>query len=206
MEEQTLKLLVVEDERMFSDLLMVLLKSHSGVEVVGSAGTVRQAITRCYELLPDVVILDLNLPDGNGLEVFSELVSIKPSAKVVVLSGQALVFNCPADLRQNLYATVDKSQASAQLKQTIEGLLADGMPQFESEETRISRLTRRELEIFGLVGQGLTNEQIASRLGRSPQTIATHRKTISVKLRCSGVALMAMAARYHLQHLTDTSA
>lgn len=206
MEEQTLKLLVVEDERMFSDLLLVLLKSHSGVEVVGSAGTVRQAITRCHELLPDVVVLDLNLPDGNGLEVFSQLVAIKPSAKVIVLSGQAAAFNCPTDLRQNLTATVDKSQAFAQLKHAIEGLLADRMPQFESEETRISRLTRRELEIFGLVGQGLTNEQIATRLDRSPQTIATHRKTISVKLRCSGVALMAMAARYHLQHLTDTSA
>lgn len=206
MDDKKLKVLVVEDERMFSDLLTVLLKSHDGIEVVGAASTLRQAVTRCHELLPDVVVLDLNLPDGDGLEVFSQLVAAKPSALAIILSGQAASFACPPNLRNNLYAAVDKSQAFNQLKQVIERLLAERMPQFESEESRISRLTRREREIFGLVGQGLTNEQIASRLDRSPQTIATHRKTISVKLRCSGVALMAMAARHHLQHLSDATA
>ena len=205
MSEAALKLLVVEDERMFSDLLMVLLKSHSGIDVVGSAGTVRQAVIRVNELIPDVVVLDLNLPDGDGLEVFTQAVGVNPAVRVIVLSGQTASFVCPADLRPNLYATVDKLQAFSQLKQVIAKLLADYLPQFESEESRISRLTRREREIFGLVGQGLTNEQIASRLDRSPQTVATHRKTISVKLRCSGVALMALAARYHLQHLVDAA-
>ena len=203
MNEQQLKVLVIEDERMFSDLLIVLLRSYTGISVVGSAGTVREAVARCHELLPDVVVLDLNLPDGDGLEVFSELVAAKPSAAVIVLSGQSNSFVCPPNLRNNLYATVDKSQAFDQLKQVFKQLLADRIPHFETEESRISRLTPREREIFALVGEGLTNEQIASRLDRSPQTIATHRKAISVKLRCSGVALMAMAARYHLQHHTD---
>lgn len=203
MSEAKLKLLVVEDEQMFSDLLMALLKSHSGIDVVGSASTVRQAVVRINELMPDVVVLDLNLPDGDGLEVFAQLVSVNPAAKVIVLSGQTSSFVCPADLRSKVYAIIDKSQAFSQLKQVIAKLLAEYLPQFESEEIRIDRLTPREREIFELVGEGRTNEQIASRLGRSPQTIATHRKTISVKLRCSGVALMALAARHKLYQAID---
>ena len=205
MDEQQIKLLVIEDERMFSDLLTGLLRSYKGIDVVGSASTVAEAITHCYEWLPDVLVLDLNLPDGNGVEVFAELVAAKPAAIAIVLSAQSTSFSCPPELQNNLYATIDKFQAFDQLKQVIERLLAERMPQFESEESRILRLTPREREIFALVGEGLTNEQIASRLERSPQTIATHRKTISVKLRCSGVALMAMAARHRLQHLSDSA-
>lgn len=203
MNNQKIRVLVVEDEKMFSDLLLVLLKSLSGVEVVGSAGNVRQAVASVREQVPDVLVLDLNLPDGNALDVFSEVVAVNPRASVVVLSGQAASFVCPAELQSYLYAAIDKSQAYDQLKRVLEGLIAERLPQFESEEMRIDRLTRREREVFELVGEGLTNQQIALRLDRSPQTIATHRKTISVKLRCSGVALMAMAARHYLHQLSD---
>ena len=182
---QVLRCLIVEDQVMFLQLLRSMLDAIPGLRVVASATTQADAIAFCRSAdPPDLVILDLALPDGDGLAVAKALADHHPNPQVVVLSGQASSFVCPAALQPLIAGVVDKTSAFHQLTSVLERCLP------QSSEP----LTRRQQEIYGLIGQGLTNKEIAKATNLSIATVETHRKAIAQKLGVSGAELVRQAS------------
>ena len=188
-----LRCLIVEDQVMFLQLLHSMLEVMPGLSVVAAATTQAEAIAHCRSAdPPDLLILDLALPDGDGLAVAQALAEHHPNPQVVVLCGQASSFVCPAALQPLIAGVVDKTSAFHQLTSVLERCLPQsGTP-----------LTPRQQEIFGLIGKGLTNKEIARAAGLSIATVETHRKTIAQKLGVSGAELVRQASL--LGRLTTT--
>ena len=170
---------------MFLQLLRSMLEALPGLEVRDVATTQAEALLLCNgDQPPDLLILDLALPDGDGLVVAEALATTNPNAKVVVLSGQASSFICPAALQPWIVGVVDKTAAFAQLHSVLERCLPSaGEP-----------LTPRQREIFSLIGQGLSNKEIARSTSLSIATVETHRKAIAQKLGMSGAELVRHAS------------
>jgi len=193
-----LKTLLVEDERMFSEMLARSINDLSGLDLAARAFSVSEAVALCEQQPPDLVILDLALPDGSGAEVLGALQRLNINPHVLVLSAHAEDFVPAPDVAHMIVAVISKGEAHAELSRHLRAIIQQHNPGFEDEQNLINRLTAREMDIFTLLGEGLTNREIAKRLSRSAATVATHRKMIAVKLRCSGAALMAVATRHRI--------
>jgi DNA-binding NarL/FixJ family response regulator len=168
-----LRCLIVEDQVMFLQLLRSMLEAMPGLQVVATATRLADAIALCSgDDAPDLLILDLALPDGDGLAVAEALAATRPHSKVVVLSGQASSFVCPAALQPLIAGVVDKTSAFGQLTQVLERCLP------HSAEP----LTPRQEEIYGLIGQGLTNKEIAQTLGLVEGTVKNYMSDLMTKL------------------------
>lgn len=115
---------LVEDEPLLRRLLLEVLAAHPQARVLGSAGSVAEAIAACRRTPPDLLVLDLNLPDGNGVAVAQAVAAEQPALKVLVLSGEASTFLCPEPLRPWLWAVIDKVEAFQHLPAEIDDLLA----------------------------------------------------------------------------------
>jgi len=191
-----LRCLLVEDQVMFLDLLEAMLRLQSGLQVVASRRTVADAIEAVNEFHPDLLILDLDLPDGDGTEVAEALQRCQPSARLIVLSGQASTFLCPEGLQSMLHAVVDKTNAYRDLQQELASLRPSppGPGADPSDPTlALERLTGRERQVLALIGQGLSSKAIATRLGLAADTVHTHRRHITIKLGASGAELVRIA-------------
>ncbi len=179
-----LRCLIVEDQLMFLELLCSMLQAFPGLTVAATATSQAEALAHCRSDPADVLILDLSLPDGDGLVVAEALADCNPAAKVVVLSGQAASFICPSRLQPLICGVVDKTSAFSQLQAVLQDLLGQTGPS----------LTPRQQQIYGLIGQGLSNKEIAATLGLAVATVETHRKAIARKLSLSGAVLVRQAA------------
>ena len=179
-----LRCLIVEDQLMFLQLLSTLLQAVDGLRISHTAASQAEALRICREDPPDLVILDLALPDGDGLAVLEHLAAHRPQTQVVVLSGQASSFVCPTPLQPLVQAVVDKTAAFVQLQRALERCL--NRPPVQ--------LTPRQQEIFALIGQGLSNRDIAASTGLALLTVETHRKAIAQKLGVSGAELVRQAS------------
>ncbi len=191
-----LRCVVVEDQVMFLQLLVAMLRTQPNLEVVATAQGVEEALAVCAEHDPDLLILDLALPDGDGLSVVQALSHSEQPPVVIVLSGQASSFVCPRELTPLVQAVVDKTRAYADLSTEIQRLLRRTGEQEESAPGAavLSTLTLRERQVFSLIGKGHTNRAIADLLGLSVRTVETHRKRITVKLGAKGGDLVRLAA------------
>lgn len=169
---------------MFLQLLATMLNAIHGVEVRHTATSQRDALAICHREPPDLLILDLSLPDGDGLAVARLLAGTHPETQVIILSGQASTFICPADLAASVRGVVDKTSAFRQLQEVVERCL----------NRQPVNLTTRQRQIFALIGQGLSNREIAARAGLSVATVETHRKAIARKLGVSGADLVRRAS------------
>jgi DNA-binding NarL/FixJ family response regulator len=197
--------LLVEDQVMFKELLGALIEAENLLEVVAAAHTVREGITACHRHQPDLLLLDLALPDGSGLDVARALAECRPEAQTIIISGQADTFRCPPDLKEHIYSIVDKTRPFAVVRQELIGCLGKLSSGQSSTGCAgdISRLSPREAEVFRLIGRGLSSKEIAAAAFISPQTVATHRKKIAAKLGLRANALFRFAT---LHALTDTAA
>lgn len=180
-----LRCLIVEDQLMFLQLLRSMLEAMPGLEVFATATSQHEALALCSgDNPPDLLVLDLALPDGDGLAVAEALYRRRPTAQVVVLSGQASSFICPPHLQASIRGVVDKTAAFNQLHHVLEQCLPH-----PSEP-----LTPRQREIYGLIGRGLSNKEIARAAQLSIATVETHRKAIAQKLGLSGAELVRQAS------------
>lgn len=191
-----LRCVVVEDQLMFLELLVGLLRCLSGLEVVATATTAADGIRACRTLAPDLLVLDLALPDQDGISVLRELAVVKPDAQVIVLSANAKSFVCDASFAPMLHAVVDKVDSCESLAVEIAELL--GGP---GQETL--PLTEREEQVLTLIGQGLTNQRIAERLDLSIHTVDSHLRSISAKLGVKGRELVRKATLRNLGRPRD---
>ena len=191
---------IVEDQVMFEQLVGALLRAEDLVEVVATAHTVKEGIEVCRRHRPDLLLLDLGLPDGDGLAVARALATSQPEARTIIVSGQADTFRCPPDLKHNIYSVIDKTRTFAVVLQELAGCLGQMSPEGGAAGLGgIARLSPREEEVFRLIGRGMSTKDIAAANFISPRTVETHRKKIAAKL---GLSASAMIRRATLHALT----
>jgi DNA-binding NarL/FixJ family response regulator len=184
---------------MFRQMLRNMIQSIPEFHVVGTAASEAAGLAACQQHRPDVLLLDLTLPDGHGLNVARRLIKLNPAAKIIILSGEASTFICPAELHDHTQAILDKTQAFDELATAIKSLLPrarGGSTSARTGEIR-QRLSPREYEIFLLIGRGLLSKEIGEKLGISPLTVQTHRKRIGEKLGTAGPELVQLALKHY---------
>jgi DNA-binding NarL/FixJ family response regulator len=203
----SLRCVLVEDQTMFRQMLHNMLQGTPDLSVVAAASTQGEGLAACERHKPDVLVLDLTLPDGNGVHVARRLAELNPAAKIIILSGEASTFICPADLRGLVHAVLDKTQAFDDLADELKALLPKargGSSSARGKEVR-DRLSEREYEIFLLVGRGLMSKEIGEKLFISPQTVQTHRRKIAEKLGTTGPELVQLAIKHYQSTLGSKS-
>ena len=186
---------IVEDQTMVLQLLAGMVRNSPGVDLVGTFSRVKDAADYCGRHAVDLLILDLELPDGNGLSVLKAATAKNPRAKGIVLSGHASEFVCPGEMRPQVRAVVDKTQAYGSLQKEIAEIVQPAVPPPGSVDPE-DLLTEREYEIFTLVGKGRMSKEIAEELGIAVRTVETHRKAICRKMKVSGPELVRRASVY----------
>ncbi|GAB2454958.1 response regulator [Streptomyces incanus] len=202
-DDRTIRVLIADDQMMVREGFSVLLNAMPGIEVVGEAVNGREAVERVRELAPDVVLMDIRMPELNGIEATREIVAADGAAKVLVLTT--------FDLDEYVYQALRAGASGFLLKDASARQLADGVRIVASGEallaptvtkrliTEFSKLsgasrlmpaaqaaygdlTERETEVLVLIAQGLSNAEIAGRLVVAESTIKTHVSRILVKL------------------------
>jgi DNA-binding NarL/FixJ family response regulator len=193
-----LRCLIIEDQLMILQMLEGMLRSIPNFRVVATTQSVSDGITACDLHEPDLLLLDLSLPDGNGLDVANHLSKIKPSSRSIILSGESSTFVCPEDLNHHIHAVLDKTQAFDDLAAELQSLLPQtrDLPVSTDIDPR-GALSHREYEIFQLIGHGLLSKEIGDRLSISTHTVQSHRKQIASKLGTTGAELLKEALRHH---------
>ncbi len=189
-----MKIAVIEDHALMRDLLMrACREAVKGVVTVG-AGDAASGLKLCRREKPDVIILDLALPDRDGLDLVDELIAASPKVRILGLSGYMDEFTIYRVLGSRLHGFVDKAgHTSEQLAAAIRGILAGERyfsPTAITTWTSLRKdpaafdkiLSEREQNLLRLFGQGLPNDEIASALNLSELTVRNHRCRIMAKL------------------------
>jgi two-component system response regulator NreC len=196
-----IRVLVVDDHAVVRSGLKLVLESEDGIEPVGEAGSAREAIFEARSLKPDVILLDVVMPDQSGLEIIPTLLKETPEAKVLVLSMQ----DDPQYVREAFSAGASgyvlKEAADTEVVAAVREVASGGRyvhPELgarlvaaDTEERRRADddpLSEREAEVLRLLALGHTNQEIAQQLFVSVRTAETHRAHILQKLRLSSRA------------------
>ncbi|MEU3633171.1 response regulator transcription factor [Streptomyces fradiae] len=197
----TIRVLVVDDQVMVREGFSVLLNAMPDIEVVGEAVNGREAVRQVAVLRPDVVLMDIRMPEMNGIDATREVVAADGDAKVLVLTT--------FDLDEYVYQALRAGASGFLLKDASARQLADGVRIVASGEallaptvtrrlitefakraesprmaplSRVGELTERETEVLVLIAQGLSNAEIAAHLVVAESTIKTHVSRVLVKL------------------------
>ena len=194
-----MRLLLVDDHEVVRSGLRMLLESQHDIQIVGEAGTAAEALEAVEELEPEVILIDIGLPDMSGIEVTERIRTIRPEIALVALTiheDKEYFFKM---LEAGATGYVPKRAAPEELLTAIRAAAAGQVYLYPSlatllvkdylvqdEEERESRmlggLTERELEVLTQVADGATNAEIGNELGISPKTVARHRENIMGKL------------------------
>ena len=189
-----IEVLVVDDDAGFRRVLCSLLSGDPDISVVGEASDGEEAVARCLELVPNVVLLDIRMPGTGGIEAARAIMNELPTARVLMLTG--------SDEEDDLYKALKAGASGYLLKETAledlpasvrtaaggQSVLSPAMAaKLVAEFDRTARdpeprLSERETEILGLVAEGCANREIAERLFLSPHTVKRHIANILAKL------------------------
>ncbi|MEU1181317.1 response regulator transcription factor [Streptomyces sp. NPDC005820] len=197
----TIRVLIADDQQMVRQGFTVLLNTHPGIEVIGQAVNGLDAVAQVAELVPDVVLMDIRMPELGGVEATRRITLTYPAVKVLVLTTFDLDDYVYEALRAGASGFLLKDASADQLAEAVrvvaagDALLAPGItrkliaefsrlngtPRTPLKE-RVGDLTERETEVLALIAQGLSNAEIARHLVVAEQTVKTHVGRILVKL------------------------
>lgn len=188
-----IRTILIDDHTLFNDGLALILKESGFFEVVGQIYDSRQALHSCHLLIPDLVLVDYNMPHLNGLEIVAQLKTLMSKPKIVIISMYAekreLKLFTAANVDGYLTKTTPAAELISNLKKIVAGdrIMHVGSVQKDKTEKDFfalkHRLTKREHEIILALKEGKNTEQIARQLGLSYLTVETHRKNINAKLK-----------------------
>lgn len=206
---ETIRILIADDHAVVREGLRLLISSEPGMEVIGQAADGVEAVQMAQKLTPDVILLDLVMPNKDGIQAITEIKHQNPEARILVLTsfaeddkvfpaikagalGYLLKDSSPQELLQ---AIRDTRQGESSLHPAIARKLikeinrpAADLPPAEKS------LTEREVEVLKLVAQGLSNQEIADRLIISERTVRTHVGNILDKLHLANRTQAALYA------------
>ncbi|MGW1114945.1 response regulator [Streptomyces albidoflavus] len=196
-----IRVLIADDQQMVRQGFAVLLNTQPDIRVIGQAVDGLDAITRVADLLPDVVLMDIRMPELGGIEATRRITAATPGTKVLVLTTFDLDEYVYEALRAGACGFLLKDASADQLAEAVrviaagDALLAPGITRRLIAEfsrlddrpraplpQRIEDLTERETEVVALIAHGLSNAEIAQRLVLAEQTVKTHVGRILLKL------------------------
>jgi len=198
-----LRILVVDDHAVVRRGVRSLLESHEGWEVCGEATTGRDAVEQSRRLRPDVVVMDLSLPELNGLDATRHILKDAPETEVLVLTmhqseelardvlqAGARGYVLKSDADENLTAAVESlRQHKPFLTPTVTEFVLDGyIREGADQDASPGAVTVREREIIQLIAEGKSNKKAASALSISVKTVEAHRANIMRKLHLRSVS------------------
>ncbi len=218
---EALRVLLVDDHPLFREGLRAILGREAGYAVVGEAGTAAEALRLAAELAPDVVLLDVGLPDAGGIEAIGRLRALATPPKVLVVSMHARLDIVAESMRAGAMGYVVKDSAAGSLlsglaavsrgERYLDGAIApqllDRLDAYASRRAKpadpaYETLTRREQQVLRLLAEGRNISEIAAGLYISRKTVENHRSNIFGKLGLTNLAeLVHYAARMGLVDL-----
>ena len=197
---EVIRVLIVDDDALMRAGLRGVLSSDPAIEVVGEAGDGRDAVHRAQRDPPDVVLMDVRMPDLDGIAATERMLTVAPAVRVMILttfeqddyifgalrvgaSGFLLKRTRPEDLIAAIrtIAAGDSLLSPSVTSRVIERMARQPAPD-SSRDARLAELTPRELEVLALVARGRSNGEIAAELVIEESTVKTHVKRILMKL------------------------
>ena len=210
-----IRVLIADDHALFREGVNAILKSVPDIELVGEAGTGQEALTLASDLQPDVILMDIQMPDLNGVDVTERILRTRPDAGIIILTmledDDSLFSAIRAGARGYVLKGADKAEMLKSIRAVAEGealfgpaiatrllnLFHDGpsLPQKDPPSTLFPELTDREREILAYVARGDTNSKIAEQLSISLKTVRNHVSSIFNKLQVTNRAQAAIRGR-----------
>lgn len=210
-----MRILVVDDQVLFREGLVSLLRGYQGITVVGQVSTVAESIVAARSLLPDLILMDFTLPDGTGLDATQTILSERPETNIVFLTiheqDERLFAAIRAGAKGYLLKNVPTSELVPYLHGVMQGEAAItlSMASHILQELYRSRhledaeydhevmLTSREVQILQEMATNATNQEIADRLYITENTVKVHVHRILAKLNCKNRREAVKHAKHH---------
>ena len=185
---EVIRILTVDDHPLLRDGIAARVNNEGDMKIVAEASTGREAIERFGEHRPDVTLMDLRMPDMDGIEAMEQIIAHYPDARIIVLttySGDALIVRA---LKAGAQGYLLKGQLRKELLETIRSVHA-GRKRIAAEvasevanHTADSSLTSREIDVLQLIAEGNANKVVADRLAITEDTVKAHVRNILSKL------------------------
>lgn len=207
-----IRVVVVDDHAIVREGLRTVLDPASGYVIVGEGRNVADAVSVSADLQPDVLVLDISMPDGSGLRAIPEVIERSPSTRILMLSVHDNLEYVVASMRAGAHGYLRKDSAPTELRAAVRAVHDGGLvlsPEISKQvadslrnnpavaEPSPSQLTPREREVLVSIAQGLSNKEIAARLRISTRTVEAHRDSLTRKLEIRSVAGLT---RFCLKH------
>ena len=197
------KVIVIEDQTILRDLICQLVEGYSSMEVIAQSGDGSEGYDLCLEHQPDLVILDIMLPNLSGSEVLRRLKAKNPKINILIFSAAASNSMVNRLLKSGVTGYIEKDAGLVELEKAI-SLVSEGRSYFSprivdamrelmvngGQDDSLESLTSREREIVQLIAESFSNKEIAAKLGMSVRTADTHRTNIMKKLDLHDVAAL----------------
>ena len=208
-----MKILIVDDHVLFREGLAAIIRPQSDIEIVGMAGTVREAVDMARSAKPDIILMDFNLPDGSGVDATRRSLEDQPTCKVVFLTM--------SEQDEDLFAAIRVGAKGYMLKNMHPPELVAALRSVQQGESALSRamtlrlmdelsrtkksigrpaentLTLRELDVLRAIASGMSNQEIGSHLFISENTVKFHVHSLLAKLNLSDRKEAASFAKEH---------
>ncbi|WP_269525477.1 response regulator [Coraliomargarita parva] len=197
------KVVVIEDQTILRDLICQLVEGYTSMQVIAHTGDGAEGLELCLQHNPDLIILDIMLPNLNGSEVLRRLKAKNPKLNILIFSAASSNSMVNRLLKAGVTGYIEKDAGLEELEKAI-NLVADGRSYFSprvveamrelmvsgGQDDSLESLTSREREIIQLIAESYSNKEIAAKLGMSVRTADTHRTNIMKKLDLHDVAAL----------------
>jgi DNA-binding NarL/FixJ family response regulator len=210
--------LIIDDHALFREGLKVIIGNDEIFDIVGEAGTGAEGIEMSAALKPDIIILDLGLPDVSGVRIIGNILEASPGSKIMVVTMYSKIGYIAESFQAGATGYVVKESASDSLLQglravsegeyfldgrvsneVIGGLVNLPIKQMEKHDQSFAQLTSREQEILRMLAEGISTKEISKKLFISPKTVENHKSNIMRKLELSStIDLVKYSARIGL--------
>jgi DNA-binding NarL/FixJ family response regulator len=212
----SITIFLAEDHRLVRDGFRILLETQSDLQVIGEAGNGREAVRQVIKLIPDIVLMDIGMPELNGIEATRQICEACPSTKVIILSMYSTSQHISRAFKAGARGYILKESAGEDMIKAVRtvnngkiflcGEISEiVVGQYLIDQTEVvvddplARLTAREREVLQLLVEGKSNTKIAELLFLSQKTVETYRSHLMQKLGISDLAsLVKFAIRYGL--------
>lgn len=208
-----IKILLADDHKMIRDGIKSMLENNADIEIVAEADTGKKVLELCRSIPVDLIIMDINMPEYNGIEVTGKVQEEFPNIKVLALTMMDQDEHIRRMIEAGASGYILKSSGSEELEEAIQAVM-NGDHYFGKDATDVilkdlvdsggkrtaadsEELTDRELEILGLICEELTNKEIADKLYISTRTVDAHRRSL---LQKTGARNTAGLVKYALQN------
>jgi DNA-binding NarL/FixJ family response regulator len=196
-----ISLLIVEDHPVVVEGLQIMFNSAGSFIVEGTASTGKQCLELLKWITPDVLLLDINLPDISGIELCKQIISVYPGQKILALTTYTERVFIQQMLDNGACGYVLKNASSEEIMEGVvevnkgnKYLCAEAENLLKKSQENELMITRRESSVLKLLAEGLTNLEIAEKLFISPLTVDSHRKNLIVKLQARNTASLIKIA------------